>query len=164
MIMILLFLFLIIILYGLKISFYITDDKLIIYLFGVKIFTKRDDEYVNFISDLVYKNNFKDSKLIDKSLIYMKCIDIKYVNISLKTIVNNFRSFYLQNVIGLMYLNYIFPLINKKIKILEYKFVEDSKNTMSLFIATKINVVALLILFVKGKIQNARKTNKWNAY
>ena len=111
MIMILLFLFLIIILYGLKISFYITDDKLIIYLFGVKIFTKRDDEYVNFISDLVYKNNFKDSKLIDKSLIYMKCIDIKYVNISLKTIVNNFRSFYLQNVIGLMYLNYIFPLI-----------------------------------------------------
>ena len=160
MIMILLFLFLIIILYGLKISFYITDDKLIIYLFGVKIFTKRDDEYVNFISDLVYKNNFKDSKLIDKSLIYMKCIDIKYVNISLKTIVNNFRSFYLQNVIGLMYLNYIFPLINKKIKILEYKFVEDSKNTMSLFIATKINVVALLILFVKGKIQNARKTNK----
>lgn len=164
MIMILLFLFLIIILYGLKISFYITDDKLIIYLFGVKIFTKRDDEYVNFISDLVYKNNFKDSKLIDKSLIYMKCIDIKYVNISLKTIVNNFRSFYLQNVIGLMYLNYIFPLINKKIKRLEYKFVEDSKNTMSLFIATKINVVALLILFVKGKIQNARKTNKWNAY
>ena len=160
MIMILLFLFLIIILYGLKISFYITDDKLIIYLFGVKIFTKRDDEYVNFISDLVYKNNFKDSKLIDKSLIYMKCIDIKYVNISLKTIVNNFRSFYLQNVIGLMYLNYIFPLINKKIKRLEYKFVEDSKNTMSLFIATKINVVALLILFVKGKIQNARKTNK----
>lgn len=164
MIMILLFLFLIIILYGLKISFYITDDKLIIYLFGMKIFTKRDDEYVNFISDLVYKNNFKDSKLIDKSLIYMKCIDIKYVNISLKTIVNNFRSFYLQNVIGLMYLNYIFPLINKKIKRLEYKFVEDSKNTMSLFIATKINVVALLILFVKGKIQNARKTNKWNAY
>ena len=164
MIMILLFLFLIIILYGLKISFYITDDKLIIYLFGVKIFTKRDDEYVNFISDLVYKNNFKDSKLIDKSLIYMKCIDIKYVNISLKTIVNNFRSFYLQNVIGLMYLNYIFPLINKKIKRLEYKFVENSKNTMSLFIATKINVVALLILFVKGKIQNARKTNKWNAY
>ena len=63
-----------------------------------------------------------------------------------------------------MYLNYIFPLINKKIKRLEYKFVEDSKNTMSLFIATKINVVALLILFVKGKIQNARKTNKWNAY
>ena len=126
----------------------------------MKIFTKRDDEYVNFISDLVYKNNFKDSKLIDKSLIYMKCIDIKYVNISLKTIVNNFRSFYLQNIIGLMYLNYIFPLINKKIKRLEYKFVEDSKNTMSLFIATKINVVALLILFVKGKIQNARKTNK----
>jgi hypothetical protein len=126
----------------------------------MKIFTKRDDEYVNFISDLVYKNNFKDSKLIDKSLIYMKCIDIKYVNISLKTIVNNFRSFYLQNVIGLMYLNYIFPLINKKIKRLEYKFVEDSKNTMSLFIATKINVVALIILILKGKIQNARKTNK----
>jgi hypothetical protein len=160
MIIILLFLLLIIILFGLKISFYITEDRLIIYLFGIKVFTKKDDEYINFISNLVNKNNFQNYEFIDKSLIYFRYVDVKYVNVSLKTVVNNFRSFYLQNLIGLMYLNYIFPLVNRKIKRLEYKFIEGKENAMSLFIATKINVVALIILFLKGKIKNARKTNK----
>lgn len=159
MIIAIIFLMFIVVLFGLRTSFYITEERLSIYLFGVKIFTKKGDEYLSFINQTINKNNLKKVEFIDKSLIYMKCIDVKYVNISLNTIVKNYASFYLQNIIGLLYLNYIFPLINKKIKRLEYKFIEDNKNSLSLYIETKINVVGLFILFLKGKIKNARKTN-----
>ena len=159
MIVILLILIVILILFNSKIQIYLKNDSFEVSLFYIKCFSVKGDKFESLLLNIYNSQDFSSEESISNFNNVIDCLIVDKLDLHITTIVNNYNEFIYQNIIGNIYLTYIYPYMNNKIKTLNYSFKKALKNELLLKLDIKINVFLLLIKLIGGKFGHARKTN-----
>lgn len=160
MIYLLLIIILVLILSFLLIDISLGDNFIIIKLFKIKIFEKKNKSFFNMLSKLNFNSNEMSTKTEMEIFNHIKFLS---VSINLKTRVNNRFEFMSRNIILNSALNFYYPLIKDRFPNLKVLYLENDQNSFKIEGKILVNGFNILFDLVKGKIREyGSKRNKSN--
>ena len=152
----------ILILSFLRVDIIFNENFLLIKVFKIPIFKKSSEQLMKLFSKVDFnKINQEENKQLEINI--LEHIKFLKINIILKTIVNNYRLFFYQNVVISSVLTFFYPLIKDKIPNFSLKYQEANNNELFSEIKMQVNVLLILIVLMKGKLFYGSKRNQSNA-
>lgn len=144
---------LILILSNLVINIYVNDTSLKVKVFSITFLNKKGDEFIKFLTNIVNKSMDKNNVNVD----YINCLDIKSVDILIDTKIHNFNVYLIFNYLINLISNQVYPYISDVLPNINYLNRESEKNRLIIKSKIKLNLIYMLIVFMKGKINGRKK-------
>ncbi len=136
------------ILFFLRVDIIFYENFLLIKIFKIPIFKKNMEQLIALFSKVDFsKINQEENKRLEINI--LEHIRFLKVEILLKTIVNNYRLFFYQNVVISSILTLLYPLIKDKIPNFSLKYQDSKNNEIFSEIKMQVNVLAILFVLMK---------------
>lgn len=140
-------------------------DHLKIKIFGLTIFSLKNEKYHNFLKKLIPKDKIQANEEIDLSAL-ISFIHIYYLNLTIKNKNEDYvKNIYLKESI-LILTSLLRNLICNKVDNYQIKIINSEKSDFSLYSVFYFNIGIILLnyIIIKKRYRNERrKANKWNS-
>lgn len=140
-------------------------DHLKIKIFGLTVFSLKNEKYHNFLKKLIPKDKIQANEEIDLSAL-ISFIHIYYLNLTIKNKNEDYvKNIYLKESI-LILTSLLRNLICNKVDNYQIKIINSEKNDFSLYSVFYFNIGIILLnyIIIKKRYRNERrKADKWNS-
>lgn len=140
-------------------------DHLKIKIFGLTIFSLKNEKYHNFLKKLIPKDKIQANEEIDLSAL-ISFIHIYYLNLTIKNKNEDYvKNIYLKESI-LILTSLLRNLICNKVDNYQIKIINSEESDFSLYSVFYFNIGIILLnyIIIKKRYRNERrKANKWNS-